>query len=261
MNFERKDPQYRPAGGNRPYAPRTANRADARENQRRPGYYTGNNAGGRGGEGGNRPRPRPASRFQPRRRAPRPENKIYFLALLPTAEVGKEIIRLKQEFSEHYGARHALKVLPHITIQVPFTASPSLEKVFCSGLSAFAATRQPFEVQLDGFGTFPHRPSPILYISVKRNEAILDLHRQLVTFLRKEFAFSSMLARNGFSPHVSVAFNDLTDDQFRQAWVEYERKPFQASFRVNNLYLLRHNGASWEVLQKFRLGGSLHLMQ
>jgi 2'-5' RNA ligase len=65
-----------------------------------------------------------------------------------------------------------------------------------------------------------------------------------------------MLARTGFTPHVTVAFKDLEDAQFEKAWPEYETQEYKATFKVNNLYFLRHNGKSWEVLQKCKLGGA-----
>ena len=200
-------------------------------------------------------RPNNGPRFPPRPKPPRAESKIYFIALLPNAEVGKEIIRLKQEFAEKYEARKALRVLPHITIQVPFTANPELEKTLCPALSDFAATIQPFEIRLNGFGGCLLTQRKVLYINVEKNEGIVHLHKQMIELLRKEFGFSHMLARYGFNPHISLAFRDLSEMEFKLAMEEYQLRPFDASFLVRNLYLLRHTGTSWEVLQKCRLGG------
>ncbi|WP_246496207.1 2'-5' RNA ligase family protein [Chitinophaga varians] len=216
------------------------------------GYNRGGGGGGFNRGGGGRPRPG----GQNRRFEPKPDNKIYFIALLPTAEVGKEIIKIKQEFAEQYGPMYALKVLPHITLQVPFTADPALEKAFCDELTEFAKTQAPFEVSLKNFGTFPNKQNRVLFINVEKSETMATMHRQLINFLRKEFGFSTMLARTGFTPHVTVAFKDLDDEQFNKAWPEYENKEYEATFKVNNLYFLRHNGKSWEVLQKCKLGGA-----
>lgn len=200
-------------------------------------------------------RPHSGMHFSPRVKPPREESKIYFIALLPNEEVGREIIRLKQEFAEKYDARRALRVLPHITIQVPFTASPSLERSLIPGLTTFAATMRPFEIKLSGFGGFSFTKRKVLYINVEKNDGIVYLHQQMMEFLRKEFAFSHMLARYGFNPHISLAFRDLSDLEFDLAMEEYRHRPFEASFPVRNLYLLRHTGTSWEVLHKCRLGG------
>jgi 2'-5' RNA ligase len=256
MNFDRREQPRRPrVGTNRPSAP--GGYPGNQDNRNREGYNSrnaGNYERGNRFNQGNRPvhqkkvdKPKP----------PKRENKIYFIALLPTAEAGKEIIRLKQEFAEKYGARHAVKVLPHITLQVPFTADPFLEKTITAELTEFAATLSPFEVSLNGFGTYPHKEQKILYINVEREKAIMETHRKLMSFLRKELGFSEMLARNIFNPHITVAFKDLSAEQFAAAWPAYEHRSFRLSFRVNNLYFLRHNGVSWEVLQKCRLGARL----
>ncbi len=131
-----------------------------------------------------------------------------------------------------------------------------MEKAFCDELAEFAKSQAPFEVSLNGFGTFPNKQNRVLFINVEKSETMSAMHRQLINFLRKEFGFSTMLARTGFTPHVTVAFKDLEDDQFNKAWPEYETKEYQATFKVNNLYFLRHNGKSWEVLQKCKLGGT-----
>ena len=222
----------------------------------RGGGGGGYNRGGGGGGGYNRSGGRPSFGGGRKPFTPKPDNKIYFIALLPTAEVGKEIIKIKQEFAEKYGPVYALKVLPHITLQVPFTADPALEKAFCDELAEFAKSQAPFEVSLNGFGTFPNKQNRVLFINVEKSETMSALHRQLINFLRKEFGFSTMLARTGFTPHVTVAFKDLEDAQFEKAWPEYENQEYKATFKVNNLYFLRHNGKSWEVLQKCKLGGA-----
>jgi 2'-5' RNA ligase len=198
--------------------------------------------------------PRPKPRLRPRDSPREEEQKIYFIALLPNAEVGKEIIRLKQEFADNYDARQALRVLPHITLQAPFKALPVIENVLCTELADFAAAQSPFDIHLDGFGAIHLKDRRVLYIHVEKDAALEGLHSRLIGFLRKEFGFSSMLARYGYNPHISVALNDLRNRELEAAWKEYHNKPFEATFRVNNLYIFRHSGTSWEVLQKCRLG-------
>lgn len=196
--------------------------------------------------------PRSQKPQQPKK--PKKESKIYFIALLPNAAVGKEIIRMKQEFAEFYDARKALKVLPYITIQVPFTADPVMEQDLCDGLTDFAAGMQPFNVELDGFGSVALQSRRLIFFNVVKNQGIMHLHKELILLLRKSFGFSSMLAKYGFNPHISMALNDIAEGVFEVARQEYEDKEYHASFRVNNLYLLRHTGTIWEVLHKCKLG-------
>lgn len=243
MTYGRNDQprQQHYGGGGRP-------ESDER-NHRTPRHHGQNN-----GNQYRRSRPATGPRFPPRPKPPKTESRIYFIALLPNAEVGKEIIRLKQEFAEKYEAQRALRVLPHITIQVPFTANPELEKSLCPALTTFAASIPPFEIRLHGFGGCSFTRRKVLYINVEKNEGIVHIHQQMVAFLRKDFGFSHMLARHGFNPHISLAFRDLSDAAFNRAMEEYRPRPFDAAFQVRNLYLLRHTGTSWEILQKYKLG-------
>ncbi|GAA3921435.1 RNA 2',3'-cyclic phosphodiesterase [Chitinophaga oryziterrae] len=198
--------------------------------------------------------PRPKQRFRPRASPRKEEQNIYFIALLPNAATGKEIIRIKQEFADNYDARQSLRVLPYITLQVPFTAKPEIENALCRELADFAAAQSPFDIHLKGFGAIHLKNRRVLYIHVEKDPALQELHTKLMGFLRKEFGFSSMLARYGYNPHISVAVDDLKNRELEAAWEEYHNKPFEATFRVNNLYIFRHTGTSWEVLQKCRLG-------
>jgi len=198
--------------------------------------------------------PQPKQRFRPRASPRKEELYIYFIALLPNTVTGKEIIRLKQEFADNYDARQSLRVLPHITLQVPFTAKPEIENALCLGLTDFATAQSPFDIHLNGFGAIHLKNRRVLYIHVEKDPDLQGLHSKLTGFLRKEFGFSSMLARYGYNPHISVAVNDLKNRELEAAWEEYRNKPFEATFRVNNLYIFKHSGTSWEVLQKCRLG-------
>ncbi|SFD14265.1 2'-5' RNA ligase [Chitinophaga sp. CF118] len=193
-------------------------------------------------------------RFKPQNKPPEEVHRIYFIALLPNAAVGKEIIRLKQEFADHYDARQALRTLPHITLQVPFTANPSMEEALCTELAHFAAAESPFDIHLDGFGAVHLKNRRVLFINVEKDATITALHKRLIVLLRKKFGFSSMLARYGYNPHISVALNDMKGRELEAAWKEYQDKPFEATFKVKNIYIFRHSGISWEVLQKCRLG-------
>ncbi len=56
-----------------------------------------------------------------------------------------------------------------------------------------------------------------------------------------------------FSPHMTVGFRDLTRQNFRVAWAEFQQRPLQFEFTVANLTLLIHNGQRWTVSSEFPL--------
>jgi 2'-5' RNA ligase len=54
-----------------------------------------------------------------------------------------------------------------------------------------------------------------------------------------------------FHPHVTIAFRDLTKENFEQAWQHYSGKPFKESFAANSLSLLKLTGDGWIILKSF----------
>lgn len=54
-----------------------------------------------------------------------------------------------------------------------------------------------------------------------------------------------------FSPHVTVGFRDLTRDNFKIAWSEFQDKPIYFEFTVAKLTLLIHNGKNWQIKTEF----------
>jgi len=195
-------------------------------------------------------RPISQHRFKPKKI----KNRLYFIGILPPPALSQQITQIKQEFADTYGPQYALRILPHITLQNPFKAPPTMEGAFFDLLTSFAATQKPFQVRLNGFGCFPNKVSPVIFINVELNDDFALLHKNLMNFLRKEFGFSHLLARSTFSPHLTIAYKDMTPEQFERAWTDFEHRPFEATFDVNHFYFLRHDGRGWEILEEFLIG-------
>ena len=54
-----------------------------------------------------------------------------------------------------------------------------------------------------------------------------------------------------FSPHMTVAFRDLTRQNFKAAWPEFQQQALQFEFKANYLTLLLHDGKRWNVSDEF----------
>ena len=54
-----------------------------------------------------------------------------------------------------------------------------------------------------------------------------------------------------FSPHVTVAFKDLSRTAFKTAWPEFVQRPIHFEFTVSQLTLLIHNGQNWNIKAEF----------
>ena len=168
---------------------------------------------------------------------------------MPPQEMQDYADRLKQHFADRYASRGAQKSPPHITLQPPFEWSvqnlPALEEC----LSAFANSQDSVPVTLSGFGAFKPR---VIYISVVRTQELLTLQADLMAYLETHLGINDPVSKTRpFAPHMTVAFRDLTPQNFKAAWPEFQQRQLQFEFTSTELTLLLHDGKRWNVSAEF----------
>lgn len=178
---------------------------------------------------------------------------LFFIALLPPQEIQQFADRIKQRFAEVYHSRAAQKSPPHITLQPPFRWQleqlPQLEQK----LTKFAGDRDPIPMILDGFSAFKPR---VIYINVMKTPELLALQQNLLDYLESSFNIVDRVSKTRpFAPHLTVAYRDLTKDNFRKAWTEFEQQQLHFEFIVTQLTLLIHNGKGWQINKEFKFLG------
>jgi 2'-5' RNA ligase len=178
-----------------------------------------------------------------------PGTRRFFIALLPTPEIQVYADEIKQYFSDRYHSRAAQKSPPHITLQPPFewpTADlPQLEQQ----LNTFARSQLPFSVTLQGFAAFPPR---VIYINVLKTPELLILHQSLLTDLENTLGIADPKSKTRpFTPHLTVAFRDLTRQNFKLAWPEFEPRSLQLEWLASSLTLLIHDNQRWNIYREF----------
>lgn len=173
---------------------------------------------------------------------------LYFIALIPDGALQERVRLLKEEIRERHGAARALRSPAHITLQMPFKRGAEAEYGLCSELEAFAVKQAPFPVRLSGFDCFAPR---VIFLRVVDHSPIETLHGALARCLRDRLDFHSQELGERFHPHMTIATRDLSKQAFRKAWTEYKSREFDAEFDAKSLFLLRHNGHSWDVFREF----------
>ena len=154
-------------------------------------------------------------------------------------------------FAEVYQSRHALKSPPHVTLQPPFKWQPEDLPALNLGLKSFAQAQKTVPMTLLGFGAFVPR---VIYINVLKTPELLSLQKALMTYLEESFAIVDPVSKTRpFAPHMTVAFRDLSKQNFRAAWREFQQRSLHFEFTVSQLTLLAHNGRQWEIKTQFPL--------
>ncbi|HBQ99856.1 MAG TPA: 2'-5' RNA ligase [Cyanobacteria bacterium UBA11691] len=174
----------------------------------------------------------------------------FFVALVVPSGFQEEVEQIKQEFSDRYQSRKAFNSPAHITLQPPFEWEPGNIQQVEESLEDFVGNTFPIPIQLDGFAAFPPK---VIYINVVKTPELMALQSALIHHLQSTLPSIKRSSHPSFTPHVTVAFRDLTPKNFRQAWPNFEHRSFQGKFIASSLTLLRHNGQRWQLFDEFPL--------
>ena len=179
------------------------------------------------------------------------KKELYFIALIPHNELRDDVRAVKERIRSAHGAGHALKSPAHITLQMPFKRAQADELVISDELRDFALGEKCFRIDLNGFGAFPPK---VIYIRITDPDPVIGLHGRLKDVLLSRLGFMEDEIMRHVHPHITVATRDLTREAFREAWPGFMNEEFTGQFDVRSIFLLRHNGRNWEVLEEYPFG-------
>ncbi|WP_414562816.1 MULTISPECIES: 2'-5' RNA ligase family protein [unclassified Anabaena] len=173
----------------------------------------------------------------------------FFIALLPPQHIQEYANNIKQYFADNYASYGAQKSPPHITLQPPFEWADANVPQLEAAIREFASRQQSRSITLSGYAAFPPR---VIYINVVRSQTLLTLQADLMTYVESNLGIIDKVAQSRpFAPHMTVAFRDLTKQNFRAAWPEFAQRQLDFEFTAENLTLLRHDGKRWQIKSEF----------
>lgn len=166
--------------------------------------------------------------------------KMYFIAIYPPQHIIDEINIFKKDLAINFANSKALKNEAHITLFPPFDRELELESDIHEAFQKINTDLLPFEVTLNGFGSFPK--NLVIFIQPEENEHLKHLQLNV----KEKFSFK----KYSFHPHVTVGYRDLTYENFLKAWEVYQGKPYKTKFLVDKIILLRHDGKWIKIAEK-----------
>jgi 2'-5' RNA ligase len=132
---------------------------------------------------------------------------------------------------------------------MPFEWKEAKEEKLLDELQAFSLAKSSFTISLQNFSCFAPR---VIYINVTPSQQLTELQSELFRHCKIHLnLFNAQYQDLPFHPHITLAFRDLKKDQFAKAWEEFKEKKYSASFLVNKITLLKHNGNLWAVFRDF----------
>jgi len=174
---------------------------------------------------------------------------LYFIGIIPPEPVYTEVREFQQHMADAYHSKEALKTPPHITLIPPFQISEVREPELISFLERFASQQQPFELSVDGFGSFT---TGVIYAALKAEDNLQKLEKDLSLSFYKKF----IVARgpsHAYIPHITIAFKDLMPPIFPKAWDEFKSKLYRRKWKLQEITLLKHSGKEWAIDRKFSI--------
>lgn len=176
---------------------------------------------------------------------------LYFVAIIPPQELCDAITAIKEDFKERFNSRHALRLIPHITLKAPF--SHAGHQRVLNWFTGISPTVHPFEQRLHHFNCFSGKRNPVIFIEPELNDSLKQLQQDIIADFKKNFAIPIPGNELSFHPHITVGYRDLSYENFLLSWREYRDKNFDASFSVENFCLLQHDRKQWNIISKHSL--------
>ena len=177
---------------------------------------------------------------------------LYFIAVVPPADIRDRITAIKQRVRKEYGSAHALRSPPHITLHMPFKWKEEKLPILTEAIERVTRENRPFDIHLKDFDCFPPR---VIYVDVAPNADLAKLRHEVVAGMRRLHVLNADYKFKAFHPHVTIAFRDLRKAAFHKAWAYYQDQKLDFEFQVRGIELLRHDKHCWELFQTFELTG------
>lgn len=170
------------------------------------------------------------------------DHSLFFIAIIPPQTLREEITKLKAIFSKTFATSHSLKSPPHITLVPPLKLDDAATKGTDEVLKSFCSKRASFNLVINGFGAFAPR---VIYLKIGASKDLSALWADLL----KHFPYKG--TGRQFTPHITLAFRDLSKKMFHRAWEIYKHDSFVRAFEVSDLVLLKHNGKNWDIYEEY----------
>ena len=172
---------------------------------------------------------------------------LYFAAIEPQPELSQRVKEIQKDFANRFGARKAFDNFPHITIIPPFSHDEKNESEVVGHFQKTHLETSPFLLKLKGFGSFPNKKNPVIYIEPEISQPLKSLYQSM------DESMDSFSYVKNFNPHLTIAYRDLTSENFEKAWKEYSSRTFEEDFVVDRVSLYKHYDRKWNLISSKEL--------
>jgi 2'-5' RNA ligase len=164
------------------------------------------------------------------------------------------VIAFWDELEANFGLKGIrITPLPHFSWQV---GEDYNEESVLKAMEAIAEDTKPFEVRVKGVESFISE-NPVVFLKVLKNPALLLLHLLIwLKFLPISLVLSMLYSPPLWSPHISLAYQDLNIEQMKDVLTFMRAKQVDWQFTVDNLtYICEPVGEVGQVTHQVKFLG------
>ena len=147
----------------------------------------------------------------------------------------RNIKRLWTLFERKYDSRAVQAYShPHICYQAAKTSNVGQMK---KDLQQLVWQIRPFEIAVDGFRHFRNE---VIYLGVRKTRELTKIHKLVHRFLETHCQdLFELYSPEHWIPHITLAMEDLSEDNFKRAWREFEGSSIHYKQRVHNICMVK----------------------
>lgn len=175
----------------------------------------------------------------------------YMLAIIPPDEVRLKLEHTRQQISDTFQVKEALRNPIHITLVPPFHFEDAQIGTLIERLNTIKSTH--FQIELNGFSGFPK--NRVLFIKVMPSRQLTELHNNLVRLFNQTMPGINIakLPADGYKPHVTMAYRDLSQYNYDKACELYFNSKYTDEWVANNFVLWKRVDKSWVTVNVISL--------
>ena len=166
---------------------------------------------------------------------------LYFIGIVAPEEINSRVTEWKNYMLQHFNCKVALRSPAHITLIPPFNLDRTEEALLTSDILGFASGRQPFQVTMKNFSSFPPR---VIFAGVEPSEELKNLQKDLEEYLVNK-SYPVKKSARPFHPHVTIANRDLRKEDYQKAFNYFNSTTFGAAFTATHIDLMISKPEGW----------------
>jgi 2'-5' RNA ligase len=180
----------------------------------------------------------------------------YYIAAIPPEPYFSRLWQVKRDAADKYKVKGGLFSPPHVTLTDDFYLETRHETELIECVQSVANRHLPLSYQLYGFMKMGPKAIAISHGEIGELKAFReDLRNAMNVFFAEHRVPLKLTAK--FAPHLTILYRGYSDPSLDTAWEDFKDQPFEESFLIDHISILKHNGKTWDEWIKIPLNATV----